>query len=132
MIKKISRKWRLGVLILFFSALYWHEDLFIHYFDLHKIATACSIVVGFPEGMPDRSLRPSFTGPHPSNLPRPKDPFPYPIKLGEVGPVQTIAKHPQQYPWICMIERSGLGQPIVDNNDGGGVAVYKEDTQPIT
>jgi len=131
MIKKIFKKWWLSLLILIFSALYWHEDIFIYYFDLPQIATATPIVVGLPEGIPDRSARASFTGPHPSSLPRPKDPFPYPIKLGEIGPIQTIAKQPQQYPWICMIERSGLGQPIVDNHEGIGVAVYEENSQGL-
>jgi len=128
---KISKKWWLGLLTLFFIALYWHENIFIYYFDLPQMASATTTVVGLPKGIPDRTPRPSFTGPHPSTLQQPEDTFIYPIKLGEIGPIETINKHPKQYPWICMIERSGLGQPVIDNQEGIGVAVYEENMQGL-
>lgn len=32
---------------------------------------------------------------------------------------------PKQYPFLCRTEPAGLGQPIVDNQDGQGLRVYK-------
>ncbi|MGM0611820.1 MAG: DUF6351 family protein [Thermodesulfobacteriota bacterium] len=45
-------------------------------------------------------------------------------ELGEQGPKFS---GPQQYPFVCRTEKSGLGQPIVDNYEGDGVRVFKED-----
>ncbi|WP_440056919.1 DUF6351 family protein (plasmid) [Pseudoalteromonas sp. T1lg65] len=62
--------------------------------------------------------------PHISKVQRPQDPFPFPIKIGQVGPTQNLYSGPNQYPFYCMTRESGLGQPVVDNQDGDGVAVY--------
>jgi len=129
--KRIVKKASLISLILVFASLYWHQELIIYAFDLPQLGSASPVVVGFPPNIPDNSPRASYSGPHPSMQLRPEDNFPYPIKVGEVGPVRSLINSPQQYPWICMIERSGLGQPIVDNQEGIGVAIYEEDEHGI-
>ena len=50
----------------------------------------------------------------------------YPIALGSVGSARGAGTPPLQYPFLCESERSGLGQPRVDNRRGHGVAVYAE------
>jgi len=48
----------------------------------------------------------------------------------ETGPTGPVFSGPQQYPFLCMTEEAGLGQPLVDNGDengGTGVPVYRED-----
>ena len=42
--------------------------------------------------------------------------------IAEVGPVAD--KNPLQYPFICTSDLNGLGQPLIDNNDGIGNAVF--------
>ena len=38
-----------------------------------------------------------------------------------------IFSGPQQYPFVCHTEEAGLGQPVVDNQDGQGLRVFKLD-----
>ncbi len=48
----------------------------------------------------------------------------------ETGPTGPVFSGPHQYPFLCMTEEAGLGQPLVDNGDeNGGVGhpVYGED-----
>ena len=59
---------------------------------------------------------------------RPTDHFSYPIKIGEVGPLKPLYSGDLQYPFVCMTEKSGLGQPIVDNQHGWGTPIYKENS----
>ncbi|REL28110.1 hypothetical protein DXX93_17100 [Thalassotalea euphylliae] len=61
---------------------------------------------------------------------RPKETFPFPIKLGEFGPINTLYAGAPQYPFYCMTLDSGLGQPHVDNQAGWGVAVYEQQANP--
>ncbi|PSU14799.1 hypothetical protein C9J03_00900 [Photobacterium gaetbulicola] len=61
---------------------------------------------------------------HISRSPRPEETFAFPIKVGEIGPVNSLYSGPNQYPFFCMTVDSGLGQPVVDNQDGYGVPVY--------
>ena len=42
------------------------------------------------------------------------------------GPA-TADDPPRQYPFLCTTEANGLGQPLVDNQDGDGVPVFEED-----
>ena len=58
---------------------------------------------------------------HISKTQRPEETFPFPIKIGEVGPVQSLYSGPNQYPFYCMTIDSGLGQPLIDNHAGFGV-----------
>lgn len=91
------------------------------------IGTVHPVVLSLPEGYPDRSPQQPYQGPHPSTINRPPDKFEYPIKLGQVGPKEPLYAGPLKYPFLCMTERSGLGQPLIDNQDGSGIAVYQED-----
>lgn len=89
-------------------------------------------VIGVPEETRPIANIPSYTGPHPRLVPRPEDPYPYPIAIGEVGPHKTLYAGPPQYPFYCRTFDSGLGQPLVDNQKGIGVPVYKEVGEEIT
>ncbi len=48
----------------------------------------------------------------------------YDFWIGEVGRSEPIFTGPQQYPFICWTSESGLGQPLIDNNDGIGNPVF--------
>lgn len=45
--------------------------------------------------------------------------------IGETGPTGPLYSGPQQYPFICTTYREGLGQPLIDNQDGIGNAVFR-------
>jgi len=62
--------------------------------------------------------------PHISQVNRPQESFQFPIKLGEVGPSNSLYSGPKQYPFYCMTIDSHIGQPLVDNQEGFGVPVY--------
>ncbi|MGF1698776.1 DUF6351 family protein [Photobacterium makurazakiensis] len=64
---------------------------------------------------------------HISQAPRPNETFSFPIKVGEVGPIQSLYSGSNQYPFYCMTLDSGLEQPLVDNQLGLGVPVYGEE-----
>lgn len=55
---------------------------------------------------------------------RPVEEYPFPIPLGEVGPIDSLYSGNRQYPFYCMTIPSELGQPVVDNQQGLGVPVY--------
>ncbi|WP_111979044.1 DUF6351 family protein [Algibacillus agarilyticus] len=78
--------------------------------------------VATPE--PNYLLKPQT---HVRVTPRPTETFSFPISIGEIGPVQSLFSGPAQYPFICMSERTGFGQPEVDNQDGYGMPVYSPD-----
>ncbi|HEY7724293.1 MAG TPA: DUF6351 family protein, partial [Anaeromyxobacteraceae bacterium] len=47
--------------------------------------------------------------------------------VGDVGASEgPLHLGPKQYPFICATYESGLGQPLVDNQDGRGNAVFPE------
>ena len=46
--------------------------------------------------------------------------------IGESGPVGPIFSGPHQYPFVCFTFENGFGQPIIDNQDGLGNAVFPE------
>ena len=127
-VRSLWKRWWLGLLVVFAPALYWHEELIIYAFDMHTMGSGEPVIIGLPSGMPDHSPRPSYTGPHPTDKARPDDPFPYPIRLGEVGPIESLYEGPPQYPWICNVEKSGLTQPLVDNQDRIGIAIYEKNS----
>ncbi len=49
--------------------------------------------------------------------------------IGQTGPTGPIFSGPQQYPFICATELSGLGQPLVDNQRARGIPVFILDAQ---
>ena len=57
---------------------------------------------------------------------RPAETFQFPIPLGEHGPTKSLYSGDLQYPFYCMTLNSNLGQPLVDNDLGFGVPVYKD------
>lgn len=84
-----------------------------------------SVVQGLPSSYELNPVIEPYSGEHPANLERPEEIYPFPIPLGEAGPVQPLFAGPLEYPFLCMTEESGMGQPLVDNNEGAGVAVYE-------
>ncbi|HEY9101934.1 DUF6351 family protein [Chitinimonas sp.] len=92
--------------------------------EAQTVRLASGPVVGMPlDGEPIPNL-PSYDGPHPASQPRPDDPVHFPIALGEVGPAEALFAGPRQYPFVCGTEKSRLGPPVVDNQEGIGTAVY--------
>jgi len=83
-------------------------------------------VVALPDDYPNQNFS-SYSGPHPKDLIRPNDNFSYPIEAGQIGPVEPLWSGPLQYPFACMTERSNLGQPQVDNEQGVGIPVFDLD-----
>ena len=82
-----------------------------------------SYVVGMEESSSQISM-PPYDGLHPSVHKRPAETFSFPIKLGQIGPIKSLFSGPLQYPFLCGVRASGLGQPLVDNYQGWGVPVY--------
>lgn len=67
---------------------------------------------------------------HISQSKRPTETFKFPIKLGHHGPIKSLYAGDVQYPFYCMTVDSGLGQPLVDNQQGYGVPVYDDIFKP--
>ncbi len=84
-------------------------------------------VVGLPPGFDPLAATTPYDGVHPSRKERPTDPYDYPIPIGEAGPIMPTHLASLDYPFVCRTEHSLLGQPIVDNQDGAGIAVYDGD-----
>ena len=84
-------------------------------------------VVGLPPGYDPMAATSPYTGVHPSRKSRPPDPYTYPIPVGTPGPVKPNYSDSLDYPFACRSEGSLLGQPLIDNQDGAGVAVYALD-----
>ena len=82
-------------------------------------------VVGIPPG--NKLINhPAYSGAHPKDKKRPAETFEFPIEYGGIGPIEPLFAGKNQYPFVCETERSGLGQPIIDNTSGWGVPVYAE------
>ncbi|MCJ8322068.1 MAG: DUF6351 family protein [Colwellia sp.] len=62
---------------------------------------------------------------HIADASRPVETFDFPIAIGEQGPSTSLYSGSNQYPFYCMTLNADLGQPIVDNQQGYGVPVYK-------
>jgi hypothetical protein len=85
-------------------------------------------VVGVPETEALQSFQ-TYRGLHPSLLTRPQEIYDFPIGIGEVGPVEPLFAGPLQYPFLCGVRASRLGQALIDNFQGWGVPVYDLDRQ---
>ncbi len=103
----------ISLFLLAMTILPWQfEDIYQSPFLISKVA---------PVEHPGQLLRVKrFIG----ETPRPSDPVVYPIRIGATGPSQSLYAGWNQYPFFCMTDESGLGQPLVDNQDGYGVPVY--------
>ena len=66
----------------------------------------------------------AYQGMHPRLKERPDETFDFPIEIDQTGPVAPLFSGENQYPFICDTEHSGLGQPLVDNQDKQGIAVF--------
>lgn len=84
-------------------------------------------VVGVPAGALDHSPQPAYTGEHPRKSGRPSEYFPFPIAIGETGPVETLFSGPSTYPFLCGKNSITYLQPLVDNHQGEGVPVFTLD-----
>ena len=84
-------------------------------------------VVGLPPGYDPLDTTRPYTGEHPSRKDRPPDPYAYPIPIGKTGPVMPTYADDLNYPFACRTERSRLGQPLIDNQDQAGTAVFALD-----
>ena len=84
-------------------------------------------VVGLPPGYDPLAATSPYDGVHPSKRNRPPDPYAYPVPIGQPGPVMPTYADSLDYPFACRSERSKLGQPLVDNQDQAGTAVYALD-----
>ena len=84
-------------------------------------------VLALPPGEPDHSPAPAYAGPHPRLTARPEETFEFPIPLGGSGPIRPLFAAGPAYPFLCQTDDSDYGQPLVDNHDGIGMAVYAED-----
>lgn len=75
---------------------------------------------GVDAGATDTDAGPSAdAAPPPAN--------PYEFWIGDVGPSEgTLALGPQQQPFLCTTHQAGLGQPLIDNQDGIGHGVFSE------
>lgn len=58
---------------------------------------------------------------------RPADPYPYPIPLGEPGPVMPLYSGGLRYPLYCDFSQQGLPPPLADNQQGYGIAITQQD-----
>ena len=48
----------------------------------------------------------------------------YAFWIGQAGPTGPLYTGEQQYPFLCSTYESNLGQPLIDNQDGQGSAVF--------
>lgn len=91
-----------------------------------KPDTSKTKVAGLPSSYQVNPVLSAYSGRHPRLTKRPPETFEFPIKLGQPGPVEPLFAGPLQYPFLCMTEESGLGQPMADNTEGAGIPVYAE------
>lgn len=89
-----------------------------------------SPVVGVPE-MAGRGQQPAYTGTHPRFNTRPDEFFPFPIALGEVGPITPLFAGGNRYPFLCGRDKNSQEQPLVDNQKGIGVPIFKRDSAGV-
>ncbi|GAB60593.1 DUF6351 family protein [Rheinheimera nanhaiensis] len=95
------------------------------------LLTQCSNSPGqrWREPNPVQGIAPAQPGPllqvsgHIRYTPRPDDPYPYPIPLGEPGPLMPLYSGGLHYPLYCDFRAQALDAPLVDNQQGYGVAV---------
>ncbi len=84
-------------------------------------------VIGMPPPVVGRSILAVKN--HIIQTPRPIETYSFPIPLGGVGPVVPLYAGDNQYPFYCNTVRMGLGQPLVDNKQGYGAAVYQDNDE---
>lgn len=91
----------------------------------HQDIDQPSKIIALPHNYDPLEVFEPYAGPHPSTLTRPTEPFDFPIKLGEKGPVKPLFAGPLEYPFLCQTEESNLDQPLIDNYLGEGIKVFE-------
>ncbi len=95
----------------------------------HKIESfreeKLSRVLSLPHDYDPVQVYESYKGAHPSTIKRPEEIFDFPIRHGETGPVRPLFAGPLEYPFLCQTEETGLEQPLIDNYEGEGIAIYE-------
>jgi len=86
-------------------------------------------ILNLPENYRPKAIQKSYTGPHPASMERPAETFEFPIAIDQVGPSEALFAGKNEYPFLCATERSGLGQPLVDNQDKIGISVFALDEE---
>ncbi len=81
-------------------------------------------VVALPDDYDAFAPREPYNGPLPSERPYRADDSQFPVRLGEVGPIDYSLGE-LQYPFACETEESRLGPPQVDNQRGWGTPVHE-------
>ncbi|MDX1677240.1 DUF6351 family protein [Arsukibacterium sp.] len=77
-------------------------------------------VVGIAPAQPGYLLQ---VDSHIRDTARPTDPYPYPIPLGQPGPLQPLYSGGLTYPFYCDFSQQQLPPPLVDNQLGHGIEV---------
>lgn len=88
-----------------------------------------AVVRYLPPGEGNYEAYPAYQGTHPSVTPRPHDSFPFPIQVGDTGPVEPLFSGPNTYPFWCGRNTVTDEQPIADNFEGIGVPVFSVDEE---
>lgn len=86
-------------------------------------------VVGVPEGSLEHAPTAAYAGPHPRVMERPPEYFPFPVTIGEIGPVETLFAGASTYPFYCGENKVTNRQPLVDNQAEEGVPVFALDEE---
>lgn len=87
-------------------------------------------VLALPAGYQPSQAKAPYPGPHPAFNPLDLSAFSLPVAIGDTGPVDTQL-WPLDYPFACATEDSGLGQPLVDNQQGAGTLVTSADGEAL-
>jgi len=74
----------------------------------------------------DREVLQPYQGLHPRMSQRPDEVFDFPIRLGEVGPVEPLFAKVNAYPFLCGQDKIHKQKPLVDNHQGIGMAVFDD------
>ncbi len=83
-------------------------------------------VVAIPFFEPDGYSTIHYQGEHPRVSGRPAEHFPFPIALGETGPIDPLFAGPNRHPFLCGQNRVTGQQALIDNQDGYGVPVFEK------
>jgi hypothetical protein len=113
--------------LIFIAAFFAYRYLENRMSDALGLDSPLPIVAGTPPGALIRN-HPAWSGPSPHNSERPPETYHFPIPWNATGPIEPLFAGPKQYPFLCQTVDSGLGQSLVDNQQGFGVAVYQQDS----
>lgn len=124
--KRLAAKLVLGFMCFLFAG--FGSFLFYAYENLPSLSeTPKAPVLALPPMVADTSQsQPAYHGLHPRLSGRPDETFTFPIQLGQVGPIEPLFAGPNRYPFLCGNNRHTERQPLVDNQQGWGVPIFRE------